>query len=96
MSFFGFLGRRKKAELPAERRKRLLAKGRITDGVIIDSDTLDDGTEVVQYSYHIHGVQFESSEALTEEQKAAGIKYAPGASVAIRFDPQNQGNSVLV
>jgi len=96
MGFFGFLRRGKNVETDAERRARLLSKGRITDGVIIESEVLEDGREIVQYSYNIHGVEFESSEALTEEQKLNAIKYAPGASVAVRFDPQNQGNSILV
>ncbi len=65
-----------------ERRARLLAHGRITDGVIIDSEISENGEEIVQYSYSVHGVDFESSEILTEEQKKDQIKYAPGASVA--------------
>ncbi len=94
MSFFDFL-RRKKGETAEERRQRLLSKGRITDGVIIDSETAEDGSEIVQYSYCIHGVDFESSDILTEEQRQNGIKYAPGASVGVRFDPHNHGNSVI-
>lgn len=94
MGFFDFL-KRKKAETQETRRQRLLSKGRITDGMIIDSETAEDGSEIVQYSYCIQGVDFESSEVLTEEQLANGIKYAPGASVAIRFDPHNHGNSIV-
>jgi len=94
MGFFNFL-KRKKTETPEMRRQRLLSMGRITDGVILDSETAEDGSEIVQYSYSIHGVDFESSEVLTDEQVKNSIKYAPGASVAIRFDPHNHGNSVI-
>ncbi len=96
MSIFSFLKRGRKTETVDERRERLLAHGRITDGVIIDSEVNESGEEIVQYSYNIHGVDFESSEVLTDEQKKDRIKYAPGASVAIRFDPHNHGNSVVV
>ena len=96
MGFFDFLKRNKNKDLYAHRRERLLSKGRITDGVIIDSEINDNGDEIVHYQYSIHGVDFESSEILTEEQKKTPIKYAPGASVGIRFDPRNHHNSILV
>ncbi|MEZ5305790.1 MAG: hypothetical protein R2684_01460 [Pyrinomonadaceae bacterium] len=96
MGIFGFLKRGRKIETETERRERLLVRGRITDGVILDSETSDQGNEVVHYSYTIHGVDFEASEILTEEQVLSGRNYAPGASVVIRFDPSNHGNSVLV
>ncbi|MBS1796234.1 MAG: hypothetical protein JSS81_20440 [Acidobacteria bacterium] len=73
----------------------MLKNGRITEGTIIDSDTHSNGDEIVYYFYTIHGVDFESSDHLTEEQKQNPLKYAPGAKVSIRFDPKNHGNSVL-
>lgn len=79
-----------------ERRDFLIKSGRICDGVIIDSETDENGNEIVIYHYNIHGVEFESSEILTEEQMKNSIKYAPGASVGVRFDPKNHGNSILV
>ena len=74
----------------------MLEKGRICDGTIIDSETSATGEEIVFYVYSIHGVDFESSELLTEEQSADPLKYAPGAKVGVRFDPKNHGNSMLV
>ena len=80
---------------PIDRRKALLAHGRITDGIILDTDINADGEEVAIYLYTLNGVDFESSYALTEEQRRDRIKYAPGAKVAIRYDTRNQGNSIL-
>jgi hypothetical protein len=80
---------------PDARRRFLLESGRITDGVIVDSVTDADGKEVVSYSYTLNGVDFESSDILTPEQRQDPIKYAPGAKVAIRFDPRNQGNCIV-
>lgn len=70
-------------------------QGRITDGTIIDGETSEAGEEIVYYFYSIQGVDFESSEILTEEQRENPLKYAPGAKVGVRFDPKNHGNSML-
>ena len=93
----GILDRILKKKRPAvdDRRKRLLSNGRITDGIIIDSETSNSGAEIVFYLYTLNGVDFESSDILTETQLLDPIKYAPGAKVGIRYDTKNQGNSIL-
>lgn len=89
---------RKKKVLPDEntRREFLLKNGRITEGTIIDGEILDSGEEIVYYFYSIQGVDFESSDILNEAQKENSIKYAPGAKVSIRYEPNNHGNCILV
>lgn len=77
------------------RRRGLLANGRITDGVILDCEINAAGEEVVIYMYTLNGVDFESSDLLTSEQRLDRVKYAPGARVGIRYDPRNQGNSIV-
>lgn len=95
MGFFDIF-KRKKAEPTANERKEFLLKhGRITEGTIIDSETMPNGDEIAYYFYTIQGVDFESSDTLTEKQKETPLKYAPGAKVNIRFDQKNHGNSVL-
>jgi hypothetical protein len=94
MGLFKIFKPKKETGGEAERRKFLLEKGRITDGTIIDSETTAAG-EIVYYIYNIHGVDFESSELLSEEQLQDPLKYAPGAKVGVRFDPKNHGNSML-
>jgi hypothetical protein len=73
----------------------LLAKGRITDGVILDAEINSANEEVVFYLYTLNGVDFESSDLLTADQRLDRVKYAPGATVGIRYDPRNQGNSIV-
>ena len=85
---------RKKVD-PDARRRSLLANGRITDGVIIDSEVNGSGEEIVFYTYTLNGVDFESSDVLTNEQRRDRVKYAPGAKVGIRYDQRNQGNSIV-
>ncbi|HVF46099.1 MAG TPA: DUF3592 domain-containing protein [Pyrinomonadaceae bacterium] len=79
----------------SDRRSQLLAHGRITDGVILDCEINETGHEVVVYMYTLNGVDFESSDILTEDQRSDRLKYAPGAKVGIRYDPRNQGNSIV-
>lgn len=94
MGLFSFL-KGKKVDPFAGRREHLLENGRITDGVIIDTETRPNGDEVVFYVYSLNGVDFESSELLSEEQRRDPLKFAPGAKVGVRYDPKNQGNSTL-
>jgi hypothetical protein len=87
--------KRTKAVDPGERRNRLLKQGRITDGVVIDTHMDDTGNEVAHYLYTLNGVDFESVDILTELQRKDRVRYAPGSRVGVRYDPKNQGNSVL-
>ena len=96
MGFFSKLARKKHIPTEQERREFLQKHGRITDGAIIDTETDRYGGEIVFYLYSVNGVDFESSERLTEEQMNDPLRYAPGAKVGIRFDPKNHGNSILV
>jgi len=86
---------RRKPVDPTARRRFLLASGRITDGLILDSEITGGGEEIVFYLYTLNGVDFESSDLLTFEQRQDRVKYAPGAKVGIRYDPKNQGNSIV-
>ncbi|HMJ09011.1 MAG TPA: hypothetical protein VK468_08400 [Pyrinomonadaceae bacterium] len=95
MGIFNFLRKKETIDVQAERRRFLLAHGRITDGKIIDNETTTRGEEIVFYVYTLNGVDFESSEMLTDEQRSDPLRFAPGAKVGIRYDPKNQGNSML-
>jgi hypothetical protein len=96
MGLFDIFRRKKEDKQEMTRREFLEKNGRITDGTIIDTETNDAGEEIAYYYYSVQGVDFESSEVLTEEQCQNQIKYAPGAKVGVRFDPKNHGNSILV
>ena len=86
--------RRKPAD-PDARRRFLLENGRITDGTILDTKIDESGRELVVFVYTLNGVDFESADELTAEQKQRPADYAPGAKVGIRFDPKNQYNSIV-
>lgn len=91
------LFRRKKADPEVERRTRLLQQGRITEGIIMDTGNDDAGAiKQVYFHYEVSGVEYESSQLLSEEQQAREASYAPGTRVTIRYDPHRPGNSVVV
>lgn len=95
MGIFDLFKKKKVIPNANARREFLLNNGRITEGTIIDNETTDSGEEIVFYIYNIQGVDFESSDVLTEKQLETPVKYAPGAKVSIRYDPKNHGNCVL-
>ena len=95
MGLFDFLRSKKQPLTENSRRDLLLSKGRITEGTIIDVETGENGEEIAFYYYSVQGVDFESSDILTDEQKKNSIKYAPGAKVGIRYDRNNHGNCLL-
>lgn len=96
MGILRLFKRKQKADPIAARRAHLMSHGRITDGRIIDTETNGRGEEIVFYLYTLNGVDFESSELLDDEQRRDPLRYAPGAKVGVRYDPKNQGNSMLV
>ena len=85
----------KKPLTPDERRQNLLEHGRITDGSILDTKVDSEGRELVVFIYTLNGVDFESADELTPEQKMRAEEYVPGAKVGIRFDPKNQYDSIV-
>ena len=80
---------------PLQRRRRLLQIGRITDGEILDARLDENGREMIVFVYTLNGVDFESADVLTEEQKQQRERYFPGAKVSVRFDPKNQYDSIV-
>jgi hypothetical protein len=93
-----FLDRfRKKTEDEASRIARLSRTGRMADGKIIDAVSDKDGRIIeVTYTYMLAGVQYESSQALSETQQQHANDYAPGKQIVIRYDPRSPANSIVV
>jgi hypothetical protein len=95
MSFFSRFRRRKEDE--ASRFARLLSTGRIVEGSIVDV-TADKNGLVAQvfFNYNVAGVEYESSQALNDEQRNRRKSYTPGATIIVRYDPYQPGNSIVV
>ena len=93
-----FLDRfRKKTEDEASRIARLSKTGRMADGRIIDAVSDNEGHIIqVTYSYTLAGVQYESSQELSDLQRQRAGDYAPGKQIVIRYDPRSPANSIVV
>jgi hypothetical protein len=93
-----FLDRfRRKIEDEPSRIARLAKTGRMTDGNIIDAvSDLDGRITQVTYTYMLAGVQYESSQALSDVQKQHDSDYAPGKQIVVRYDPRQPANSIVV
>jgi len=93
-----FLDRfRKKTEDEASRIARLSKTGRMTDGEIIDAVSDNDGRIThVTYTYMLSGVQYESSQALSDLQQQHHHDYVPGKQIVVRYDPRSPANSIVV
>jgi hypothetical protein len=88
-------------EIERRRRVQLSEKGRITDGFILDTRTLDgeesisDEPEVLVYSYRLAGVVYNCAQDVsTLADRVRGFRL--DQPVQVRYDPRNPGNSVLV
>lgn len=93
-----FLDRfRRKTEDEASRISRLSKTGRMTDGNIIDAvSDLDGKITQVTYTYELAGVLYESSQALSAQQRQREADYAPGKQIIVRYDPRQPANSIVV
>ena len=93
-----FLDRfRKKREDEASRIARLSKRGRMGDGKILDAVSDNDGKIThVTYSYELAGVQYESSQELSQLQQQRQNDYAPGRNIIVRYDPRQPANSIVV
>ena len=95
MSFLDYF--RKRIEDEASRVARLSKTGRMADGRIIDAVSDHDGRITqVTYTYMLAGVQYESSQDLSESQQQRSNDYAPGKQIVVRYDPRRPANSVVV
>lgn len=94
----GFLGRfRRKKESETSRVARLLQTGRIIEGTILDVVTDNEGKVTqVFYCYRVSSVEYESSQATSEEQQANKTRYIPGGLALVRYDPRQPANSIVV
>ena len=84
-----------------ERRERLKAGGRITDGTVLEvREVADNGHSPVQlliYSYDVGGVSYECSQDVTYIQPSLDLQACRiGVPASVKYDPHNPANSIVV
>ena len=84
-----------------ERRERLKAAGRMTDGTILEvREVNENGRSPMQlliYSYDVGGVSYECSQDVTYLQQILDLQSCRiGLPAAIKYDLHNPANSIVV
>lgn len=93
--------RRKTPEqLERERRLRISAHGRITDGTVIDAQemVLDHGpVQMLIFQYDVAGVSYEASQDITHLRQYVDIHTCKiGLPSSVKYNPQNPGDSIVI
>lgn len=100
--FYMVRGRRKTPEQrEQERRQRIAAIGRITDGTVIDVQELpfenQHAATMLIYQYDVAGVSYEASQDVTYLRQWVNLHSCRlGLPTSVKYDPQNPGNSLVV
>jgi len=98
-----WLRRRRKTpeQLERERRQRLNAMGRITDGTVLDvHEERGPGGRAQQlliYRYDVAGVSYEASQDVAHLRHLVDLHSCRiGLPASVKYDAQNPGNSIVV
>jgi hypothetical protein len=97
-----WLGTHRKSpeERERERRVKLNAIGRLTDGTVLDVKEIEDPRlglrQLLIYSYHVAGVQYECSQDVTQLGQFVDLHSCRlGLPASIKYDPHNPSNSIV-
>ena len=107
--YFWLRSRRKSAqEIERERRQRIAAFGRITDGTVMDVCEIPpqasgaDGrpqfpTQLLIFNYDVAGVTYDASQDVTTLRQFIDLHTCRlGLPTSVKYDPQNPGNSIVI
>ncbi len=92
--------RKSPEERERERRAKLNAVGRLTDGTVLDVNEIQDPKlgpqQLVVYSYDVAGVQYECSQDVTHLGQFVDLHSCRlGLPASVKFDPHNPSNSIV-
>ena len=87
-------------ERERQRRAKLNAIGRLTDGTILDVNEIEDPKlgpqELVVYTYDVAGVQYECSQDVRPLHQFVDLRSCRlGLPASVKYDPHNPGNSIV-
>jgi hypothetical protein len=98
-----WLRRRRKTpeQLERERRLRLNAMGRITDGTVLDvhEERMEHKAtqQLLIYRYDVAGVSYEASQDVTHLRHLVDLHSCRiGLPASVKYDAQNPGNSIVI
>ncbi len=88
-------------QIEQDRRARINAYGRITDGTVVDVNEVvsngQPGMQLLIYQYDVAGVQYECSQDVTHLRHRVDLHSCKlGIATSVKYDPQNPGDSIVV
>lgn len=100
-SWWAWTHRKTPEQRERERRQRLKAIGRITDGTVLDIDEMGANShppaQLLIYTYDVSGVSYECSQDISSLRSVMDIGSAHvGLPASVKYDPRNPGNSIVV
>ena len=92
--------RKSPEERERQRRAKLNAIGRLTDGTVLDVNEIEDprlgAQQLVVYTYDVAGVQYECSQDVTHLRQFVDLHSCRlGLPASIKYDPHNPSNSIV-
>ncbi len=96
-----FRGEKKSlAERERERRLAVNAVGRLTDGILTEAFAArgdSRNSALVYYRYSVSGVEYSAAQDISGLRQVVREESCwPGSGAAVKYDPQNPSNSILV
>jgi hypothetical protein len=86
-----------------ERRERINAIGRITDGIVLDfceappKQGQSTPVQLLVFNYDVAGVTYEASQDISHLREYVDLQNGKlGLHASIKYDPQNPGNSIVI
>lgn len=100
IGYWMYSRRKTPEQLEQERRARVNATGRITDGTVIDAKEMENGAKAAQfliYQYDVGGVAYEASQDVTYLRQFVDLHSCRiGLPASVKYDPANPGNSIVI
>jgi hypothetical protein len=97
-----WLGTHRKSpeERERERRVKLNAIGRLTDGTVLDVNEIEDPRlglrQLLVFTYGVAGVRYECSQDVTQLSPVVDLRSCRlGLPASVKYDPHNPGNSIV-
>ncbi|MCI0347895.1 MAG: hypothetical protein L0Z53_00580 [Acidobacteriales bacterium] len=97
------LRRKSPEQRERERRERINAIGRITDGIVLDFHEVpakggqSSPVQLLVFNYDVAGVTYEASQDISHLRDYVDLQNGKlGLHASIKYDPQNPGNSIVI
>jgi hypothetical protein len=86
----------RRSRITAEERERRRREALAARGKMADAELAEIRDDVLFYSYGVRGVEYTASQDVTTLQEYLPRDYSEVGPVAVKYDPRNPANSIVV